>query len=887
MKIIHEQPVVIALGQALRLWLSLWLRPAHYRAWLSAHFTGLPVDFSWLALSRQQWYSPAGKILAISTWMPVLAASALVMLITAWVGENDMWGRAGIYALVCGALACLLGGITVSAIVGLAGGAVSALLLGLAVGLTPESYWQPIWLLPLGVLSASLSGSVLLAIEVSQVSRLRWEDVVVSMVQTLIGLMGATLFMGLGVVILSMILPHGEWWHSQLLGLGLTAGMGWGIATRRWQVAVGLALFYALALNGLWLFSDSPVGMLSALVGSASNAFFLIILFSLSYQFTVKLAGVRAGLMAGLAGVSAIYGVIFPTPWLGLACVAAATMGLSRRYWQPAVFYLVEIAIGLVLLHWDTRQQNIRYLSWHPVFWDEWQTWRLFKLDEHLALAVQRGHPHAATWLHFVANSPQRWAAQAASQEILLQQMKSVTQLAEIAACRFSAHLPTPFTVFGAIRALIAQAIEQPLSPQSAQWLNEARNGLHELLNDLLHGPISAMAQRYSQITHHWQYLVETELSQRQQAQQTARERISPYRVGTPISAQEHVIFVGRTQECQTLQHLLRAPRGPAIYLHGQRRVGKTSLLLNISRLLPSVYLPLFVDLQSFAAVKTEREFWRRLAKDMDVLLRSSNTGCVLPVLPDFTEDFSKEFHNWLNGVQRASPGRVLLLLLDEFDTLVWQMERGILDGKVIMSYLRHLVQHQEGIRWVLAGSHFWQEDRLLHHFLVNVEIVPLGGHLAASEARRLIVEPIPALQYDPQAVMEILSLTRCHPALLQLLCDSIVRVKNQQGGLAHGQVTLADVVTAVPNALTRARSVVSHFWDIPLAWQPLLRYLTHAEREQWLPQELLQTQCGLDEVELNAALAGLMQQEIVETSAQGYRIAVELVRLGFAKAKA
>jgi len=883
-KITHDLPVIAALGQGLQLWLSLWLRPAYCQAWLRSNFD-LSVDFSWLMPSLQQWYAPAGKILVASALIPVFFASVLVMLVTAWMGEHGMWMRAGVYALVCGALACLLGGIIVSAIWGLAGGAVSGLLLGLTVGLTPESHWQPIWLLPLAVLSASLSGSVLLAIEASLPCRLRWEDVVVSVAQTLIGLIGTALLMVLGVTVLPMVLPRSEWWQPQLLGLGLSAGIGWGIATRRWRSALGLALFYVLALTGLWRLSNFPAGAMSALVGSAGNSLFFLILFSLAYQFAVNLAGIRAGLIAGLVGTCIIYLTQFPAHQLGLICAVAAAIGLGRRYWQPAAFYWLEMIISLVLLHRDMCAQEIRYLPWHPVFWDEWQTWRFFKLDQHITLALQRGHPDAEQWLHTIANGPQRWAAQAAAQEILLQQMESANPLAAIAACHFSANLPAPFSAFSTIRSAIACSVEQPLSPQAWHYLHDAHNGLRELLHDLLHGPVSATAQRHSQIAHHWLQLVETELSLRQQAQQTARELISPYRVGIPITLQEQAIFVGRESECQTLQHLLRWQHGPAIYLHGQRRMGKTSLLHNISRLLPPAYLPLFVDLQSFAAaVKTTHEFWQRLAKDIHYALQQSgNTGCALPMSHGVTEDFSYEFKIWLTGLRQANPGRVLLFLLDEFDALALQMARERLDGEAIMEYLRHLIQHQDGIRWIFAGGHSWQEDALLHRFLVNVEVVPLG-YLDAAAARRLIVEPVPTLQYEPQAVAEILYITHCHPALLQLLCDSIVRLKNQQPGLAYRQVSLADVLAAVPDSLIRARNLVSHFWDVPLAWQPLLRALARAERAQWQPQQWLQTQCGLDEAEWNVAQAGLLQKGIVEISTQGCRIAVELVRLGFAK---
>src|SRR4030095_11613776 len=69
----------------------------------------------------------------------------------------------------------------------------------------------------------------------------------------------------------------------------------------------------------------------------------------------------------------------------------------------------------------------------------------------------------------------------------------------------------------------------------------------------------------------------------------------SPYIVGVPLTAQQD-IFVGRVDISAQIERLLLSRQCPPLLLYGQRRMGKTSLLNNLGRLLPSAIVPLFVD---------------------------------------------------------------------------------------------------------------------------------------------------------------------------------------------------------------------------------------------------------------------------------------------------
>jgi len=75
---------------------------------------------------------------------------------------------------------------------------------------------------------------------------------------------------------------------------------------------------------------------------------------------------------------------------------------------------------------------------------------------------------------------------------------------------------------------------------------------------------------------------------------------------------------MGRTDISAQIEQLLRDQRRPPLLLYGQRRMGKTSLLNNLGRLLPNTIVPLFVDLQGPATRATDHAgFLYNIARKM------------------------------------------------------------------------------------------------------------------------------------------------------------------------------------------------------------------------------------------------------------------------------
>jgi len=76
----------------------------------------------------------------------------------------------------------------------------------------------------------------------------------------------------------------------------------------------------------------------------------------------------------------------------------------------------------------------------------------------------------------------------------------------------------------------------------------------------------------------------------------------NPYIAGNPVAATDH--FIGRGDVLRDVLRVLRRPTANAIVLYGQRRIGKTSILLKLAHDLASEgYTAIYFDLQDKAAL--------------------------------------------------------------------------------------------------------------------------------------------------------------------------------------------------------------------------------------------------------------------------------------------
>jgi hypothetical protein len=201
---------------------------------------------------------------------------------------------------------------------------------------------------------------------------------------------------------------------------------------------------------------------------------------------------------------------------------------------------------------------------------------------------------------------------------------------------------------------------------------------------------------------------------------------------------------------------------------------------------------------------------------------------------------------------------------------------------------LRHLVQHRQRIKMLIASSHTLEELKNYASYFVNVQVIQVG-YLADADALRLIESPMPqfALRYEPEAARRVLSLTSGHPFLVQLLCAEIINLKNEQNPAVRRLCTSSDVIDAVPEALAHGSFFFADIErnQVDEVGVQLLRFLAAQGEDTLTSLDTIRAQKLCQEPELG--LRQLIRRDLVERKGSAYRFQVELIRRWFAEESA
>jgi hypothetical protein len=416
--------------------------------------------------------------------------------------------------------------------------------------------------------------------------------------------------------------------------------------------------------------------------------------------------------------------------------------------------------------------------------------------------------------------------------------------------------------------------------------LSDVEDHLDRLLRELTRSS-EHYAIRFSPIATSWRQIVADHAHKLAQAVEQRQEIDNPYVIGVPLTAQQE-IFVGRTGISARIEGLLLDRRRPPLLLYGQRRMGKTSLLNNLGRLLPSTIVPLFVDLQGPASQASDYAgFLYNIARGMaDSAQRQRELALPLLSREALAADPFTRFDEWLDEVEQALGGNTALLTLDEFEALDGAITKGRFEEGAVLGMLRHLIQHRLRFKVLLSGTHTLDELQRWASYLINVQVVHIS-YLNEAEARQLIERPVQdfALRYEPDASQRVLDLTRSHPFLVQLLCTEIVALKNEQPLAVRRLARLADIEAAVTEALRHGSFFFADIErnQVDAVGLALLRFMAVQGEKAVISREHLARQLS-DPDDLDQALALLTRRELIEAGGGGYSFQVELIRRWFAQ---
>ncbi len=352
--------------------------------------------------------------------------------------------------------------------------------------------------------------------------------------------------------------------------------------------------------------------------------------------------------------------------------------------------------------------------------------------------------------------------------------------------------------------------------------------------------------------------------------------RRNPYIVGRPIEQPE--LFFGREELFHSIEDNLRQNE-QVILLHGQRRIGKSSLSHNIRN---------FVSLDEFVFVPFDLEEYVReslssilanLAKDIIDYLEIDSDKITLPGIKELEKEpyiFSSKF---LPQIYEELGGKNLVLLLDEFDALSNDYSESVFEN--LFLYLQSTIELQSKLFVIIfVGCHSADIPNLLTLFkdAPYLEI----GLLDEVSAKRLITQPAEGiLEYEPEAIQAILKLSAGHPYFTQVICFALFGKARE---LEKWHVTREDVEGIVEKAIELAEAGLAWIWEglsIPekVIFSAVAESQKIAIEKAQIPENPLKLlkNYRVQTDELNQVTEQLLQTGFLDD--RGYRVKVELIR--------
>lgn len=361
---------------------------------------------------------------------------------------------------------------------------------------------------------------------------------------------------------------------------------------------------------------------------------------------------------------------------------------------------------------------------------------------------------------------------------------------------------------------------------------------------------------------------------------------VNPYIAGSPLRSK--VGFYGRRDVLDWIVRELNNPATNALVLFGQRRIGKTTLLLQIQRILPTdSLLPIYFDLQD----QSTRLLSQVLADLADTIAEKANLET--PAAENF-DDRGEFFRSrFLPELYRKIGDKCrLVLLLDEFDVLEQIAERELpseVAAKSLLPFLRRLMLEEPRTAFVFALGRRSEDLALDFTATFKGSLTKEVWVLERVEAEAVIRqgEANNTLKFSNEAVSRILDLTSGHPYLTQLLCQRLWERIYSDNPSPPYQVDISSIDEAIVDTLEAGQAALAWLWDglnpyekIYAAALAEIAYEGQIISEDKVIQVLSASANRLRTREVELAPRELVKRRVLIINKDGnYKFAVELLR--------
>ena len=686
-----------------------------------------------------------------------------------------------------------------------------------------------------------------------------------------------------------------DWIGSiKVIAGGIALGIAGGIAL---GIAGGIALGITLGIAG---------GIAGGIAVGIAGGIAFGIAFGIAYGIAYGIAGgITVGIAFGIA-IGIAFGIVFGIAYgIAYGITVGITVGIAGGITVGIAFIFSYFRIFYIFPHFIQffrakmfSQNPFSIFRNSPVYWDEVINLPLPFLSNFLVTLANENREEGLKDIQFISSRrpTQRKAASSALLELTIQDLGRFNSIQEIAKVSdnisslssFESSLSKEFT--GSIRNIEEISVDVKSYLDSTSNYNKLTN-LNVLINDIdnfkksMIGTKGSVGYKFSNVAEKWSQIIKDENNRLNELRKNTFEEINnPYIFGNPVRPNEKSrLFVGRQDIIREIEsNLSNISQKPTLFLYGRRRVGKSSILVNLPRVLGKQYVSVYVDCQDGRFRESLTSFFFNLSKSIFSVLEKRrviefasdvsynvNLSFRNPSLDEFKKDPFTIFGNWLDTIENEIEikNKFILITFDEYEKL----EESIISGALpieILDQLRNIIQHMKHFVVLISGS--WELSELKLNwsdYLISAKTIKLG-YLGDDEAKKLIINPIDdfTLNYDGgengEAVNRIIEVTNGQPYLTQAICHELVNYLNTE---QRKTAQLNDIEVAIDKALISANTYFYYIWTTECS-----------ETEKELLKRLV------DNKPLNgneSAINSLIKKEIIEEMNGNYKFKIELMK--------
>ncbi len=592
-------------------------------------------------------------------------------------------------------------------------------------------------------------------------------------------------------------------------------------------MASGVALGVSYGVVGA-VASGVVLGVALGVTGGGAFAYASGLAFSVALDLALTMnAGIAVGIVTGMmlgTAFSVAFSVAFGVAF-GLIIGAAVCVVFWVSYFRLFSYPLDTALSFATYLNGKLRPHAINR-AWRlcPVSWNEVIWLPLPFAAKLLTMLTMQDREEGLRQIAFVAaeRRMQKRVALRASEEIALNDLRatSINRLADVpqklewttdAPAKLPEVLTSSFPRFERTAQHAGQYLMLHSDHRKGKALKQALAELAGLQKSLI-AARGRLAPRLLQTANEWRALLEAEQRAFAAKLKEAREIPNPFAFGNALGETKDNIFVGRRDIVRKIEDsILGTNQTPTLLLQGARRMGKSSILNQLPRMLGPDFAPVVIDCQEAAIRESTAATLRYLSRAISTGLQRQR----VKVNPLSRQALEREpfsvFKDWLEEVEQVWPqGLRVLLCFDEYERLQETLDAGW--GHGFLDTLRNWIQHHPQLVLMFTGAHAFEElgpawtDRFISARRMRVSF------LAREDLELLLTKPIPEfdLTYRDGALDAIIHTTNGQPFLTQAVAFELVQHLNEQ----HcKEATPEDVETAIAQALVSGSAYFHNVW--------------------------------------------------------------------------